>query len=205
MITSETKGAPDTKRRIFEAALRVFSEKGYDGTTMDEVIAAAGVSKGSIYWHFSSKKELFEELFEFWFEGVMQMFLEQAAEGAPWDKIQTFVHESYRLLLKDAGLFRAFIEFFNIGMKDEKFKERLKHYYVSLTCEMEAVIIEGKEYGDFTVRDTKNAAIAIFALLDGLVMRALLDPQELNEESMFYVKRFIANAIGYRVEQEEGK
>ncbi len=44
---------------IVEAASRLFLEKGFDSTSMDEVAKGAGVSKQTVYSHFSSKKELF--------------------------------------------------------------------------------------------------------------------------------------------------
>jgi len=47
---------------IREAAARLFLEKGYQGTSMDDVAAAAGVSKQTIYTHFASKEELFSDL-----------------------------------------------------------------------------------------------------------------------------------------------
>ena len=48
-----------TKKAIFESAIKVFSNYGYTGATMDEVVARAGVAKGSLYYHFKSKEELF--------------------------------------------------------------------------------------------------------------------------------------------------
>jgi TetR/AcrR family transcriptional regulator, mexJK operon transcriptional repressor len=47
---------------IREAAAAVFLEKGYQGTSMDEIAAKAGVSKQTIYTHFPNKELLFEEL-----------------------------------------------------------------------------------------------------------------------------------------------
>lgn len=47
---------------IREAAARLFLEKGYQGTSMDEVAAAAQVSKQTIYTHFANKEELFADL-----------------------------------------------------------------------------------------------------------------------------------------------
>lgn len=47
------------KRDLLEAALRVFGSKGYHGASLEEVAAAAGLSKAAVYLHFSSKEELF--------------------------------------------------------------------------------------------------------------------------------------------------
>ena len=56
-----------TKRKIFEASLKLFSEKGYDATSVEEITATVGVAKGTLYYHFSSKEEIFNFLIE---EGV---------------------------------------------------------------------------------------------------------------------------------------
>ncbi|OFI04986.1 fatty acid metabolism regulator protein [Clostridium acetireducens DSM 10703] len=50
----------DTKLLIFESAIKVFSNKGYKGATMDEIAYNAGVAKGTLYYHFKSKEEIFK-------------------------------------------------------------------------------------------------------------------------------------------------
>ena len=56
-----------TKRKIFETSMRLFSEKGYDATSIEEITAVVGVAKGTLYYHFSSKEEIFNFLVE---EGI---------------------------------------------------------------------------------------------------------------------------------------
>lgn len=53
-----------TKRKIFETSLKLFSEKGYDATSIEEITAVVGVAKGTLYYHFSSKEEIFNFLVE---------------------------------------------------------------------------------------------------------------------------------------------
>ena len=50
----------EARKRIVEAALRVFAEKGYHEATMEEVADKLGVSEGAIYLYFKSKRELFK-------------------------------------------------------------------------------------------------------------------------------------------------
>ena len=49
---------PKTKDKLIEAALRLMLAKGYPATTVDEICASAGVSKGSFYHFFATKEEL---------------------------------------------------------------------------------------------------------------------------------------------------
>jgi len=52
-----------TKRALIESAAELFTERGYAGTSLDEVVAAARVTKGALYHHFTSKLDLFESVF----------------------------------------------------------------------------------------------------------------------------------------------
>ncbi len=52
----------DAKARVLEAALEVFSQKGFHPATMDEIAEKAGVGKGTLYRHFETKEKLFAEL-----------------------------------------------------------------------------------------------------------------------------------------------
>ncbi|MFI7633206.1 TetR family transcriptional regulator [Nonomuraea sp. NPDC049400] len=50
--------AAETRERLLQAAAEVFAERGYDGTRVADIAAAAGVSNGALYAHFSSKADL---------------------------------------------------------------------------------------------------------------------------------------------------
>ena len=58
------KEAEQTRRRIMEAALRVFDQRGISRTTMEHIAEAAGVTRGAIYWHFADKQALLRAIRE---------------------------------------------------------------------------------------------------------------------------------------------
>ena len=51
-----------TKQRLFEASMELIGERGAAGVTVDEIAAAAGVSKGTVYYNFGSKSDLIAQL-----------------------------------------------------------------------------------------------------------------------------------------------
>jgi AcrR family transcriptional regulator len=57
----------DARAELLEAALAVFAERGYRDASVDEIAERAGYSKGAVYWHFTSKDDLF---FALWDERV---------------------------------------------------------------------------------------------------------------------------------------
>lgn len=58
-----TAQSQDLRSRILHAAVDLFAERGYDGTSVAEVIARAGVAKGGFYHHFPSKEDLLYEVY----------------------------------------------------------------------------------------------------------------------------------------------
>ena len=53
-----------TKRKIFKTAIKLFSEKGFDNAGIEEITAVSGVAKGSLYYHFETKEEIFDTLLD---------------------------------------------------------------------------------------------------------------------------------------------
>lgn len=74
-----------TRATVLNAALSVFSAKGYAATSLDDIAAAAKVTRGAIYWHFKSKADLYNTLIS-----------ELSARGA--DLVQKAVAEGGTLL-----------------------------------------------------------------------------------------------------------
>lgn len=58
-------GQKSTKERIFEAAIDLFSERGYDGVSIRDIGRAAGVSEGAVYKHYASKDDILESIFAY--------------------------------------------------------------------------------------------------------------------------------------------
>ena len=63
MATQEARRAL-TRSAVIEAAERLFGSEGFGSTTMDDIAVEAGVTKGAVYHHFKSKREVFEAVFE---------------------------------------------------------------------------------------------------------------------------------------------
>ena len=63
-MTARQVKAQQTKKKILETALDLFSKKGFDQVTVDEIVNASKTSKGAFYVHFNSKFEIFLEKFK---------------------------------------------------------------------------------------------------------------------------------------------
>ena len=56
--------AGDTKERILEAALELFAQSGYMGTSMSDIAGRLGITKGALYKHYASKQEILDSIVE---------------------------------------------------------------------------------------------------------------------------------------------
>lgn len=59
-----TRQGLDRRAHLLQTAERLFTEQGYEGTTMVDIARAAGVAKGLVYWYFDSKQALFHEIIQ---------------------------------------------------------------------------------------------------------------------------------------------
>ncbi len=103
----------EMRKRIFNAAVQVFSEEGYYKATMDKIAAVSGVGKGSIYRYFNSKEELLSQLLTEKYEEIIKHF-NHIFSNEPDVIVQiqkmiefwvTFIeenHEVYRLIQSEA-------------------------------------------------------------------------------------------------------
>ncbi|MEU9606702.1 helix-turn-helix domain-containing protein [Streptomyces sp. NPDC048057] len=68
-----------TRAKLYEAAVTLIAEQGFSATTVDEIAERAGVAKGTVYYNFRSKTELFEELLRYGV-GLLTSSLQTAAD-----------------------------------------------------------------------------------------------------------------------------
>src|SRR5690242_3855718 len=86
----------ETKRKIFEAATKLFAAKGFDATTVDDIAAAADVSKGTFFNYFPKKEAIIRFLFDEWTE---------IAEGLVHDRTRSAEERLIGLFVAGAASF----------------------------------------------------------------------------------------------------
>ncbi len=93
-----------TKKAILAAALELGALHGISGTTMDEVAESAGVAKGSVYYNFSSKDKLFEELLTTGVASLSQTLRAAREQAAGFAAIEAMVSDMLALIAQNRAL-----------------------------------------------------------------------------------------------------
>ena len=97
-----TRPAEYTRQSIMKAAVKLFAEKGYQGASVRDIVAKAGVNQAAINYHFKGKDGLYLELLETAFEKLTEQAgfdPEKLKSLSPEDALRSFVHQQLRPLL----------------------------------------------------------------------------------------------------------
>lgn len=162
--------SPDERaEQILAAARQCFLENGYFATRMDEIARESGLSKGGIYFHFDSKKDIFRSLVEMEYENAME-FIEGVIGDSESDIASIIAdvgrHFTERFASTDAPRFMAIIA--EMGLRDEEIRDMLLQLQESYIDRLAEVLREGVEEGRIKDIDPESTAILMKAIIDGL-------------------------------------
>src|SRR5437762_631547 len=99
-MTSRQLKALETKKAIYESALKLFKEKGFDNVLIEDITSSAGTSKGSFYTYFKSKDEVFIEYYKN-IDDLYEKFLMDVKDNpSPQEKLVYVLTEGIKYLEK---------------------------------------------------------------------------------------------------------
>jgi AcrR family transcriptional regulator len=166
----------ETRARILESAIKLFSERGFNAASVDDICAEAEISKGAFYHHFESKQALFLALLDGWLKTIDNAIEASKGKTAP----ETFMQmaDAFPYIFETAGNhLPMFMEFWLQASRDEKIWQasiapyhRYHKYFTSL-------IKKGVDEGSFVNVDPQIASRLIISAAMGLLLQSLLDPK----------------------------
>jgi len=167
--------AEDTKDRLVMTAMRLFSEKGYESTSVSDILRAAGANSGSLYHFFQTKQDLLTEVLRRYRDGIGPMLLVPAWEGVddPIERVFALLTR-YREALVGSDCFYG-CPIGNLALElhepDPSVRELLSVNFVGWVDAIERCYVEA---GARLPRDLDRRGLAIFTLttMEGGVMQA---------------------------------
>lgn len=173
------------ENQIKEAALKLFSEKGFYGTTITQIAEAAGLGKGTIYWYWKSKEELAFSLVEDMLSAFLELIEAAREEEGGFEerfaKLLKGVAELYvvekehcRLLWK----FRADRHY----IFDPDYTTKVTAYYLRMREAIADLIRQGVESGELREIDPQLAAFVLLGITEGLEIEWLENEDDFDLE-----------------------
>lgn len=184
-----------TKRKIFETSMKLFAEKGYDATSIEEITATVGVAKGTLYYHFSSKEEIFNFLVE---EGMKllknSIEIKTSKVENSIDKLRAVILIQIKILVKYENLITILLSQI---WGNEARNLMCKKYVFEYIETIETIVEEGMKKGEIIKGDPEIIASGIFGLTCSSLVYKLKKKQEIDIAKLFkeYDKSVLSGLI----------
>jgi len=169
----------DTRALLLEAAAKLIAERGYRATTVNDVVARAGLSKGTFYWHFKSKHDLLLAVLDERFDRPVRE-LAELLKTAPAQ--EDMAPEASRRFLELVGRRRETVvlehEYRSLAVRDPRLRARYRKRQEALRGVLAAGLdARAKQLGapPFST-PSRDVATAYLALGSGLAVERLIDP-----------------------------
>lgn len=195
MDTSQNR-SKERRQRLLDAALSVFSKKGYRDGAMDEIAGESGTSKGGVYFHFPSKQAIFLALLDRTAARLLDNVEEAiASENDPIAKADAALLAVLRTFARHRGLARLFmVEALGAG---REFHERVLQIHGDFARVIKRQLDEAVAEGVIDPVDTDVASRAWFGALNEIVTTWVLSkkPGSL-EESYRALRPILMRSVG---------
>ncbi len=181
------------KETIFDAAVRCFNENGYYGTSIDSIAEQACISKGGIYYHFKSKKDLFLELFHYrvgkYFDQIKALI---RGVDDPEERLRLFIDRSIRIFKENEDFFKFCIEFLAMGVREPEIRRVMTAFYRDSVTTFRQIIEEGIVTGTFVDCDARKTARAVYLLFMGVLFTnfSVNVDFDINEQNTYQLNTF---------------
>jgi len=174
-----------TRSCLMKSAAKVFSRRGLEQASIDEVAEDAGYTKGAFYANFKSKEELFlamlDERFAERLDTINRLL---DSEDEPVEQARRAGGDFARYLGADPEWQRLFFEFSAYAARNPEFREELVTRYRSLRERIAAILARRAESFEHKPPvPVDEIATMTFAMANGFALEKLLEPEAVSDET----------------------
>lgn len=158
------KKSNNTKNKIVSSAWKLFYSQGFENTTIDDIVADSGTSKGSFYHYFSGKDDLLNTLAILFDEKYDELKISMDPKLGPIEKLLYLNHELFLMIENTVSLdlLRRLFAAQLLARADRSLLDTSRTYYKLLR----SIALEGQEKGIFKDELTTNDIMKAYAVLE---------------------------------------
>lgn len=180
----------ERRQQILQNARDVFAKHGYHAAKIDDIVAAAGVARGTFYLYFEDKRAIFEEIIDRAFARLGMAIVRVDTEHPTrtvGDQVRENIRAIVHALLEDPATTKILLSD-AVGL-DPAFDRKLLSFYEETGKLLESSLADGQERGIVAAGDTRMFAImtlgAMKEILYQVTMRGLEYPEERMVEEIY--------------------
>lgn len=184
-----------TKEIISDSAMKIFSECGYKGTTMDDIALAAGVAKGTLYYNFNSKEEIFNFIIKKGIDNLKEEIRETRESSlSAIRKLEKISQIQLTLFYKNKDFFKVILsQLWGSEGRQESLRCIIKDYI----NDIKVIIDEAMEQG---LIERKNSTILAHSFFGSITSLAIYDLINSEDKDLYdiidYLIEFTLKGIG---------
>lgn len=189
--------------RILDAALNVFARKGYHDTRMDEIVSESQTSKGSIYFYFPNKEQLFLALVD-QFANLLERRITEAIREH--DRGMVKVQAALETCLATFGRYRRqakvlLVQASGLGNTFEQKRMAVNDRFANLIA---TYLAEAVEVGEIAPLDTEVVAHAWMGAIYSVVIRWVYTGEPAPDRIVQALVPMLLQSVGYQAESAKG-
>ncbi|MEA2101459.1 MAG: TetR/AcrR family transcriptional regulator [Thermodesulfobacteriota bacterium] len=163
---------------IRQASIKIFSDKGYVSSTMDDIVQEAGCSKSLIYWYWGSKADLFNDLVDICMTRYVEAFEEVVGSRGDYLERLQGVAVTAAGIYEESPELNKLVHFGAItssSKSKENFRERIFGYKEQILSQIERLLQEGVDES-ILIEDIDVSAMAlhIMSMVEGYIYLSIL-------------------------------
>ncbi len=196
------------RREIALCALKVFCEKGYDNTSIDDIVKKVGCSHGLLYHYFKNKKDIFDEIINIKHnQNNDELKRKMDEEKSYTKKLRLFIEDLFFRLVNDENFVYHFYFFvsqsFNYKEKGVVPKKKSCNKKPMLKV-MEELFLAGQKNGEFNNKYSPfDCAKLVFSIIQGATINYVIFPKEIQEKISLPNVDFIIEIFTQGVKNEK--
>jgi AcrR family transcriptional regulator len=186
--TRQTDRTRATRRKLLDAAKRIFAQQGFEAARLEDIAAGAGYTRGAFYANFESKEDIFFALFEEWVrERIESLTHAMRRHSDPAEKLAA-LRTHYAELATDRRLVLISMEFKLFALRHPEAHARLRSRHRRIRASFGELFSEVMNALGKSIPIAYPAASACLgAVAQGLLLEHLLDPKTLSDGDVRHV------------------
>jgi AcrR family transcriptional regulator len=187
-----------TRARLLQAAGEVFADRGYDRASLDDVAAAAGLTKGAVYSSFASKDELFYALMAERIDERLALAADAVERQSTPEAMGFDVGSGLvQMISSQADWHLLFIEFWARAVRDDRLRQDFAlHRRAARDVIARFLERQAAEVGVDLPAPAGQLAVAVLALSNGIAIEQLADPEGVDPSTFSVILRLLLHGLG---------
>jgi AcrR family transcriptional regulator len=183
--------------QIIEATIRVLARQGYANTSLMDIANEVGMSKGAVHYHFPTKEALMTHVLQTACDAVAERTRKAWTTGGnPLDALRSTLRELWRVRAQLSPEAKVVADLLAQALHDPNLRAPLAEYYRFAAAQVDEHL--ANNLSDLGIRlkvEPRKVSRILHALLDGLFMQSIVDPEAFTEDEVVEMIEMLASAF----------